>query len=98
MTQFSSTHQPSAERRKEGRNRRKLATEALNLALNREVEYEGKTTKYYVIMADMLAKKAAEGDLAAIKEVFDRVEGKATTVIAGDEERPPVNIKVTFGE
>jgi hypothetical protein len=35
-----------------------------------------------------LIDKAEEGDVAAIREVLDRVEGKVTQIIGGDEESP----------
>lgn len=61
---------------------RKLMTDALMLALNREVaSADGVPTKRLNIIADKLAEKAAEGDVVAIKEVFDRTEGKAVQAV-----------------
>lgn len=57
-------------------------TDALMIALHREVESsEGKKTKRLSLIADQLAAKAAEGDIQAIKEIFDRTEGKAAQAI-----------------
>jgi hypothetical protein len=40
-----------------------------------------------------LIGKAQEGDVAAIKEVFDRVDGKVPqAVIGGDDDDAPVNV------
>jgi len=44
------------------------------------------------IIAALIAK-AAEGDVAAAKEIFDRVEGKvAQAVIGGDDDDPAINL------
>lgn len=89
MTEFSSEYQPPDESRKEGRNRRKVMTEALMSALHREAERaDGTKTKRLMMIADKLAEKAAEGDIQAIKEVFDRTEGKAAQAIIGDPDQP----------
>lgn len=48
------------------------------IALEREVDKgDGEPTKRITMIADKLVEKAAEGDIQAIKEVFDRTEGKA---------------------
>lgn len=80
--------------------KRRFMTEALMLALNREVEdaaiNDGKPTKKLAIIADRLANNAADGDLGAIKEIFDRTEGKAAQAIIhqGDADNP-LNTKWT---
>lgn len=38
--------------------------------------------------AEKLLTLAAEGEAWAVKELADRLDGKATTVLAGDDERP----------
>jgi hypothetical protein len=44
------------------------------------------------VIAALLAK-AQEGDVPAIKEVFDRVDGKVPqAVIGGDEDDPAINL------
>jgi len=44
------------------------------------------------IIAALIAK-AAEGDVPAAKEIFDRVEGKvAQAVIGGDDDDPAINL------
>lgn len=61
----------------------KILREALMLALNRTDEdpTTGKHIKRLHRIANQLSLKAAEGDIPAIKEVWDRVEGKATQPI-----------------
>lgn len=39
-------------------------------------------------IADKLLAMAEEGDLGAIKELGDRIDGKPSQTIAGDEENP----------
>lgn len=67
----------------------KMMSEALILALNREAENaKGKRTKRLTVIADQLVEKAMEGDVQAIREVFDRVEGKPAQkqVLVGSDE------------
>ncbi len=46
------------------------------------------------VLQQALYKKAAEGDVPAIREFFDRVLGKSAQVIIGDEEEAPVQINI----
>ena len=41
-------------------------------------------------LCDKLIELALGGDSSAIREIFDRVEGKASQPIAGDEENPVI--------
>ena len=43
-------------------------------------------------IADALIAKAKEGDVSAIKEVGDRLDGKVPQVIGGDSELGPVMV------
>lgn len=46
-------------------------------------------------LADALLDKAIEGDISAIKEVFDRVDGKPKqAIVGGDEDDSPVLHKI----
>ena len=55
----------------------KLIRDALILALNREAQDEhGRKTKRLHIIADQLVRLACEGDMEAIKEIADRVDGR----------------------
>jgi hypothetical protein len=63
--------------------------DALMLALNREAtNAEGVPTKKLNLVAEKLVDLAVEGDIQAIKEIGDRVDGKASQVLAGDPESP----------
>ena len=51
--------------------------DALSLALHRAaVDADGKPTRRLAMVADMLVTKAEQGDVPAIKEIFDRMDGK----------------------
>jgi hypothetical protein len=47
-------------------------------------------------VAESLFKKAEEGDLTAIKELGDRLDGKALQEIGGDSDNP-ITIRVVTG-
>ncbi len=53
----------------------KLMRDALLIALNREAE-KGSKTKRWQSGAEAIVAKAIEGDVAACREIFDRVDGK----------------------
>jgi len=74
-----------------GSTKPKIMSEAIILALNREAdEGEGKRVN---ALAEKLVKLALAGDMAAIKEVNDRVDGKPPQAhIGGDEDDPPIKI------
>lgn len=58
----------------------------LRIAINEAGEKPG-TTRLRDI-ADALVTKAAEGDIPAIKEVADRLDGKVPQAVIGDEDNP----------
>ena len=61
-----------------GKRKEKLLSDALNIALKR-MDPNDRTAAQRI--ANNLVKKALEGDMMAIKEVFDRHEGKAPQAI-----------------
>jgi hypothetical protein len=61
--------------------------EALNAELRREVEGgDGDRSALLRVIVRKLAAKAADGDISAIKEIFDRMDGKSVAGAAPDEE------------
>ena len=56
-------------------------TDALRIAMQLEVKHEGKMTKRLMVMANKVAKLAMDGEQWAVKEVWDRLEGKAPQAI-----------------
>ena len=60
----------------------KLITDALQVALNREAEdADGKPTKRLALIAEKVAELAVKGVPWAVKEAWDRLEGKAPQAI-----------------
>lgn len=66
----------------------KLMRDALMVALNREERSGGHKVKRVALIAEAWVLKAMGGDVQAIKEIRDSVDGKPTQTIAGDPERP----------
>jgi hypothetical protein len=77
-----------------GRKPDKIMRDALILALMREAEDgEGVATRKLHLIAGRLVEKALGGDISAIKEVCDRVDGKPTQP-AGEDEAPPILTRI----
>ena len=97
-TKFSKDNQPEQrgdlKANGNGNAKRHIMTDALMTALNREVESivdgDKKKTRRLTNIAETLARKAEAGDTQAIKEIFDRTEGKAAQAIIhqGDADNP----------
>jgi hypothetical protein len=85
MTEFTETYQPpiavKSEAVAQSNRKRKIITDALMLALNREIDNNGVMTKRINVIADQIVLKACEGDVSAFKEVRDTVEGKPLQAI-----------------
>lgn len=85
MPEFSSDNQPATRGAGEAiansNRKRKIVTDALMLALNREIEHEGELTKRINVIADRIVLKACEGDVPAFKEVRDTVDGKPVQAV-----------------
>jgi len=62
----------------------------LNIAIKEAVEGSDKTKLRAV--ADALVEKAMSGDVQAIKEVADRIDGKVPQAVVGDDELDPINL------
>jgi hypothetical protein len=45
-------------------------------------------------LAEKLLARAEEGDMSALKELGDRLDGKSVQPIAGDAEGPPVALEI----
>ena len=67
--------------------------DALLLELHQEaqeVDEYGKAIKRLRLVARALVEAALQGDVSAIKEINDRVDGKVPQTIAGDPDNPLV--------
>jgi hypothetical protein len=74
----------------------KLATDALRVALMREaVDADGQPTRELALVAHALVVRAKEGDVPAIKEIFERIDGKVTQVHGADPDLPGTIIIAT---
>lgn len=62
----------------------------LNIAIKEAIEGTDKTKLRAV--ADALVDKAMAGDVPAIKEIADRLDGKVPQAVVGDAESDPVGI------
>ena len=61
----------------------------LNIAIKEAIEGSDKTKLRAV--ADALVEKAMQGDVQAIKEVADRLDGKVPQAIVGDDDHDPIS-------
>ena len=67
----------------------KLMRDALALELHQEIKLStGEKIKKLRLVARSLVDNATEGDTTAIKEVFDRIDGKMPMPHAGDKDNP----------
>lgn len=67
----------------------KLMRDALMIALKREAtDADGQKTNKLNRIATKLVDLAADGDLGAIKEIGDRVDGRPAQMIQGDQDAP----------
>jgi flavin-binding protein dodecin len=72
--------------------------DAVKRAVHRESEGKG-SPKWLDVIANRVVEEAAKGDIQAIREVGDRLDGKPTQTLAhgGAEDLPPVSgIAVQF--
>ena len=53
---------------------------------------DGDYRKTLLKIAANVVDQALSGDKDAIREIAERTDGKATVVLAGDDERPPVAV------
>lgn len=71
----------------------KIWTAAINRALERRKPADERI-KAIDELADKLLEQCAAGDLAALKELGDRLEGKVPQgIIGGGEDDPPITVK-----
>ena len=65
----------------------KIWSDALRRALHRQTKGRGSPKRLEVI-ANQVVELAMDGNMTAIQEIGNRMDGKATQVIGGDADRP----------
>ena len=74
-------------------NASKAWRQAIMRALERRAEANGRHSNHELDeLAEKLLCACHEGDLSALKELGDRLEGKPATVIVGDDTAPAVKL------
>lgn len=76
--------------------RAKLFSQALLVALKRTDENDVEAIQR---IADRMVKHAVESenfDVACVKEIADRVEGKVPQAVVGDDEMPDVGLRISW--
>lgn len=65
---------------------------ALNHEINVRTGGKAKKIKRLDAIADQLVALAVDGNLTAIREICDRIDGKATQPVAGDKDNPLIDV------
>lgn len=73
--------------------RGKVWKAAIDRALERRSQSRIDGIKEIDALADKLLDLVATGDLPALKEFGDRLDGKPAQAIVGDDESPPIQVK-----
>lgn len=82
-------------RRTAGRDPDKLLRDALLISLNRRVD-KGNSTKRFQKVADALVDAAMKGELSALREIFDRVDGKFPVGTVGNGKKVPGELRIRW--
>lgn len=89
------TFQPGQSGNPGGGNNRKVITSALISRLMWDIDAQPRKGEIKTVahgIVEKLIKKALDGDMRAITEIYDRVEGKALQTIKDETERAPMDI------
>lgn len=73
----------------------KLMRDALLLELKHDAIVDGKKVKKLRLVARKLVDRAIDGEVSAIREVYDRIDGKVPQAVVGDDNYDPVQVTVT---
>lgn len=71
-----------------GRKGEKWWRDALRIAVNEQMDGDPSGRKKLRALADVLVAKALEGDVTALKEIGDRLDGRPAQEITGDDDNP----------
>ena len=75
----------------------KLWRDAIQRAVKRRLNGEG-NPQALDELADKLISKGLEGDIPAIKEIGDRLDGKPAQAIIGDADESPVRMEIVWAK
>lgn len=69
-------------------------------AIDRAMEIRGAGDRMAALneLAAKLIEKAAEGDMSALKELGDRLDGKSVQPVAGADGEPPVKMEIGWAK
>ena len=84
-----------ATRRTPGRDRDKMLRDALLVSLNRKAGKDLKTKRLQMV-ADALVDAAIKGEVTALREVFDRVDGKFSRGQVSNEKKAPEELVIRW--
>ena len=73
-----------------------LMREALLLSLQREGGKGPKSRQRLQMVADALVDAAIKGEMAAVREVFHRIDGKTAEALSGEERRGPGELRIRW--
>lgn len=94
--QFSSENQPEKRGRPVGsKSMSTILREMLDEEIEVNIDGEKTKKKFADIIVRKLVKKAHDGDLRAIQEIFDRTEGKSRQEVNGDFQH---KLEITWNE
>lgn len=75
----------------------KLMRNALLLELHQDHTLpDGEKVKRLRLVADALVRQAIEGDIAAIREINERIDGKVPQAVAGSDGEGPVELVISW--
>ncbi len=66
--------------------------EALRVAVKRPLNDDAKGKTKLDRIAAQLVSEAVDGDVPAIKEIADRLDGKVPQALVGDPSHPPIRV------
>lgn len=75
-----------------GRPKSKEWTEAIRRAVHTIPEDDPHRRKRLELLAEALVLKAQSGDVSALQEVGNRLEGKVPQALIGDSDEDPINV------
>jgi hypothetical protein len=69
-------------------------------AIDRAMEIRGAGDRVAALneLAAKLIDKAAEGDMSALKELGDRLDGKSVQPVAGADGEPPIKMEIGWAK